>query len=124
MEQPVVRTKKTFPLRLTRFELLHLRDLFSVLLASDASQTVSQALAAVEDRRLVEARLWQKLVGSCREADLPVDEDAPDFVVAASQAPPVGVFKLAEEPPKDEDDDDEEAGSPLEDDDSDEGEDE
>ena len=98
MEQPVIRRKKTFSVRLTRFELLHLRDLFSVLLASDTSQTVSQALAAVEDRRLVEARLWQKLAAACGEAELPLDDEAPDFVVAASQAPPVGVFKLAEEP--------------------------
>ena len=98
MEQPVVRRKKTFPVRLTRFELLHLRDLFSVLLASETNQTVSQALAAVEDRRLVEARLWQKLAAAVAEAGLPTDDDAPDFVVAASQSPPVGVFKLAEEP--------------------------
>lgn len=108
MEQPTVRRKKTFPVRLTRFELLHLRDLFSVLLASDTSQTVSQALAAVEDRRLVEARLWQKLASTCREADLPTDDEAPDFVVAASQAPPVGVFKLAEEPAGSQSDEDDE----------------
>ena len=98
MKEPTIRRKKTFPVRLTRFELLHLRDLFSVLLASETSQTVSQALAAVEDRRLVEARLWQKLAVAVAEAGLPTDDDAPDFVVAASQSPPVGVFKLAEEP--------------------------
>ena len=105
MEQPVVRRKKTFPVRLTRFELLHLRDLFSILLPTETSQTVSQALAGLEDRRLVEARLWQKLAVACQQAELPTDDDAPDFVVAASQAPPVGVFRLAEEP----------AGAPEED---------
>lgn len=98
MEQPTVRSKKIFTLKLTRYEMLHLRDLFSVLLPTETSQTISQALAAVEDRRLVEARLWQKVVTTCQKAELPTGDDAPDFVVAATQAPPVGVFKLAEEP--------------------------
>ena len=98
MDHPPIRRKKTFPIRLTRYELLHLRDLFSILLPTDTGQTISQALAGLEDRRLIEAHLWHRLGAVFKEADLPTDDDAPDFVVAATQAPPVGIFKLAEEP--------------------------
>jgi hypothetical protein len=93
-----IRKRKTFPLRLTKFELVHLRDMFSIRLPPELKQTVSQALATTEDRTMVEARLWQKLVDACREADLPLDDDAPDFICAASSAPSVGVFRLAQEP--------------------------
>lgn len=98
MGDPEIKRRKTFNVRLTKFELLHLRDLFAVVLPPDMKDTLSQRLAASQDRLLVEARLWQKLARVCREADLPMDDDAPDFVVAASGAPPVGVFELAHEP--------------------------
>jgi len=97
-KEKLSKKRKTFPLRLTKFELLHLRDLFSVGLPPDLKKTVSQALAELEDRVLVEARLWQKVVALCSEADLALDEEAPDFICAASAAPPCGVFKLASEP--------------------------
>lgn len=90
--------RKTFDLRLTRFELIHLRDLFSVLLPLDLKQTVSQMLAATEDRSMVESRLWQKVASVCSEADVPLDDSAPDFICAAASAPPIGVFRLAHDP--------------------------
>jgi hypothetical protein len=93
-----LRPQKTSTLRLTRYEVLHLRDLFSILLPTEARQTVSQALAAVEDRSMVEARLWQKVLAACREVGLPVGDEAPDFVAAAASSPPVGVFRLATDP--------------------------
>ncbi len=94
-----IRKRKTFQLRLSKFELLHLRDLFGVLLSTEAKQTVSQALAAAEERSLIEARLWQRIAAACVEADLPTDEEAPDFICAAMVTPPpVGVFRLAQEP--------------------------
>lgn len=95
------RPQKTSSLRLTRYEVLHLRDLFSILLPTEARQTVSQALAAVEDRSMVEARLWQKVLTACREVALPVGDDAPDFVATATSSPPVGVFRLATDPTPD-----------------------
>ena len=98
VEKKLSKKRKTFELRLTKFELIHLRDLFSVGLPPDLKQTISQALAALEDRTYVEAKFWQKIVSLCSEAELPLDADAPDFVVAASAAPPCGVFKLASEP--------------------------
>lgn len=98
MNPPEIKRRKTFSLRLNRFELLHLRDLFGVALPPDMKQTLSQALAASQDRTLVESKLWQKIAAACTEAELPMGDDAPDFVVAASAAPPVGVFELAHDP--------------------------
>lgn len=94
-----LRKRKTIPLRVTRLELVHLRDLFSVLLSNKADKTLSQALAEAEGRSLIEARLWQRLVEVCREANLPMGEDAPDFICAAVLSPPpVGVFRIAQDP--------------------------
>jgi hypothetical protein len=90
--------RTTYTLTLTRFEVLHLRDLFSIALPTDVKQTVSQGLAAVEDREIVEAKLWRKVAALCANAGVPTDDAAPDFVCAASQAPPVGVFRLAHDP--------------------------
>lgn len=98
MGDPPVKQCKTFTLRLTKFELLHLRDLFSVMLPPEMKETLSQRLAQSQDRALVEAKLWQKLARACRQVGLPMDDDAPDFVVAASTSPPIGVFELAHEP--------------------------
>jgi len=67
-------------------------------LPTDVKQTVSQGLAAVEDREIVEAKLWRKVATLCQAAAVPTDDAAPDFVCAASQAPPVGVFRLAHDP--------------------------
>lgn len=101
MDQPTIRRKKTFHIRLTRYELLHLRDLLGITLSTEAQQTVSQALAAIEDRSLVEAKLWQKVGLACEEADLPTGDDAPDFVVAVSAPSPVSVFRIVEDPADD-----------------------
>ncbi len=98
MSEPEIKRRKTFTVRLTKFELLHLRDLFSVVLPPEMKETLSIRLAQSQDRLLVEAKLWQKLVRACTEAELPMGDDAPDFVVAAAGAPPIGVFELAHEP--------------------------
>lgn len=112
------RKRKTFQLRLSKFELIHLRDLFSVILATEAKQTVSQALAQSENRSLVESRLWQRLVQALKEADVPLDDEAPDFVVAASASPPVGVFRLATAPDGEDEEEDDgrtgDGGNPFE----------
>lgn len=98
MGQPEVKKRKTYRLKLTKFELIHLRDLLSITLPPALEQTVSQALAVAEDRPLIEARLWSKVARACSDAELPLDDAAPDFVCAAAAAPPVGVFRLAQEP--------------------------
>lgn len=93
-----IKKRKTYELRLTKFELQHLRDLFSVSLAPDASRTVSQALAAAEGRPLVESMLWNKLTHLVETAGLPLGEEAPDFVVASVETPPLNVFQVADDP--------------------------
>jgi hypothetical protein len=105
MSEKEIKRRKTFVVRLTKFELLHLRDLFSVALPPEMKETLSQRLAQSQERVLVESKLWQKLVLACSEAGLPMGDDAPDFVVSASGAPPIGVFELAHEPATQDSDD-------------------
>lgn len=90
--------RKTYDLRLTKFELLHMRDLFSVLLPPDTKKTVSQALAEHEDRAIVEALLWDKLHKVCISAGLPTGEECPDYMVVPTAAPPMSVFQVSSEP--------------------------
>jgi len=98
MSKSEPKKRKTYTLKLSKFELLHLRDLCSVALPPDLKVTVSQALALAEDRSIVEAKLWNKIAQTCKEANLPLDEDAPDFIVAASSAPTISVYRIADEP--------------------------
>ena len=108
MEKPVKR-RKTFDLRLTKYELLHLRDLFSIVLPPDVKKTLSQALAELEDRPNVEAMLWDKIVDACKEADLPIEDESPDYIVAPTGPPPLGVFQLASDPDGEEEESEPEA---------------
>lgn len=89
--------KKAFDLRLTAAELVHLRDLFGVRLPPEMKTTLSQALAGAVERPWVEARLWQKVAAACRLAGVPLDEGAPDYVVAVSGTPAINVYELATE---------------------------
>lgn len=90
-------SQKTFLVRLTRPELEHIRDLFSVILPTEMKDTISQKLATLKGCSLIEAKLWQKLVKACNDASLPLDDEAPDFVVTAISTPPIGVFELSKE---------------------------
>ena len=114
----VIKKNKTVQVKLTKLELVHLRDLMSVLLPPEATKTLSAALAEVESRPIVESILWKKIAAACEEAGLPVADEAPDYIIAAMGTPQLGVFQLASEPadeedeglvfPGDEDDDEEE----------------
>jgi len=97
-KNPEVKRHKTHVLRLTKFELLHLRDLFSILLPPDTKKTMSQALADLENRTLVESVLWNKVQRACVDAGLPMEDEAPDYIVAPVSTPEIGVFQLAHEP--------------------------
>lgn len=96
-KEPVVRRQPVFELTLTKFELLHLRDLMGILLPPDGAQTLSQALATTEDRVLTESMLWEKLTRLCKDAGLPLDAEAPDYIVAPVAPPPMGVFLVNQE---------------------------
>jgi hypothetical protein len=97
-KEPEVRSVKNFDLPLTKFELIHLRDLFSILLPTDATQTVSQALAVAEERDVIEKMLWDKVCKLCRVAKVPLNDEAPDFIAAIIGPAPVGIVRIADEP--------------------------
>lgn len=93
-KEPPLKRHAVHNLLLTKFELLHLRDLMSVLLPPDGAQTLSQALASVEERSLIESMLWEKISKLCSEAKLPLDAEAPDYIIAPVAPPPLGVFQV------------------------------
>lgn len=102
-----IKKRKTYDLRLTKYELLHLRDLFGVVLPPDASKTLSQALAELEGRSLVESKLWSKLANLIEESGLPSGDDAPDYVVAPASTPPITVFQISADPEGEDESEDE-----------------
>lgn len=83
-----------YELKLTLGELVHLRDVFSVVLPNEMNVTISQALAMSEYRQLTETKLWNKIVALCETAEIPMQEHAPDFVVAISGPPPMSIYRL------------------------------
>lgn len=95
MSKDKIKKRKTYDLRLTRTELAHLRDLFSVVLPPDVKKTLSQHLAELEDRSFVEEKLWDKIASICAIAEVPLNEEAPDYIVAPAGPPPMSVFHLS-----------------------------
>jgi hypothetical protein len=116
MTNPEIKYKKTFQIRLSKFELLHLRDLMSVALPPEGAQTVSNSLAVAENRQLIENGLWKKISEACVNVGLPMGDDAPDYVVAPTGMTPLGVFQVSSDPyaktSSDEDDDEEDSEEP------------
>ena len=82
-------------LDLTDLELIHLRDLLSVSLPTSMQVTVSQQLATAADRPLTETKLWNKVTRACRGGEIPLDDEAPDFIVGPTSIPEMGVFQVA-----------------------------
>ena len=97
-KEALLKPKKTFSLKLSLVELVHLRDLFSISLPIDLKSTVSQSLATGQGRQLVETKLWNKIVALCKEATIPLDEEAPDFIITVTSPPELGVFEVAPDP--------------------------
>jgi hypothetical protein len=89
---------ESFPVNFTKLELVHLRDLFSIVLPVAMNSTVSQRLAQAEGRPMIEALLWQKLVTACEAADIALNDDAPDYVVGPASTPEISVFPMAHDP--------------------------
>ena len=84
----------TFEVSFSRLELAHIRDLFSVKLPPEMTTTLSEALAETQSRQLIEQKLWQKLVKVLVSADIPVDDNAPDFTLMPTGPVPVSVFQI------------------------------
>lgn len=94
-EEKKVKKQKTYEVKFTKQELVHIRDLFSVVIPPDTKKTLSQQLAELEDRVYVEDRLWDKLARLCEEAKVPVDDESPDYIVVPTAPPPMGIFQLS-----------------------------
>jgi len=90
---------ETWQVNLTAEELTHLRDMFSICLPPDLSETISQSLGKAEGRQYVEAKLWIKLGQACLAAGVSLGDDAPDFVVTPVAPPPMGVYRVNMDPP-------------------------
>lgn len=96
-KKPKIHRQKTYDLNLTKYELVHIRDMLSVLLPPDGQETLSQSLAQLEGRKIIESMLWNKVVALCGEAGLPIDSEAPDYIVAPISTPAIGVFHINQE---------------------------
>ncbi len=92
-------------LHLTDAELAHVRDLFNVRLPSPSTgfPSVSQSLAAAEQREELEKALWDKVANLCSERCLPLERAAPDHVVVMSSPPELAVMACENEPAPEED---------------------
>ena len=91
-----------YTLNLTKTELIHLRDLLNIRLPSNLQTTLSQALAENEDRPNSEAMLWNSVVELCESLNVPLEQNAPDFVVGVVGIPKIAVYELAESDAPDE----------------------
>jgi hypothetical protein len=108
-ENPPVKSQPTYNVELTKTELVHLRDLFGVLLPPDGALTVSTALARTEGRVIAERQLCDKLLEVCETAGLPTGVGAPDYMIGIAENPVLNVFPLtgASTMEMEDDDDDE-----------------
>lgn len=113
-KNPALKKRQTYKLKLTQLELLHLRNLFGVLLPAGMGQTLSQALSHKTDSALIEATLWQKVSRALDKAKIPVDDDAPDYVIVPSGTPTLDVFEISTGETEEEEDDTPQAGLLLE----------
>lgn len=89
--------RKSFELHLTEKELVHLRDLMSILLPPDGKTTVSQELANSQNRLEVEGRLWDKILDCCKKNNVQVEESAPDFVITLNSPVTLSIYQLKQQ---------------------------
>ena len=89
-----LKRNQTFQLTLTLNELLHVRDIRSVILPPSSDTRLSEALAQHEGRELSEGNLWQKVCDLCVEANVPTGTEAPDFYIGIQEPVSFGVFQL------------------------------
>jgi hypothetical protein len=84
---------KTFNVSFTKTQIIHLRDLFSIVFADGT--TASQSLARHEGRTTSEVELWKKIAKVCKTAKVAVGDEAPDFVIGISEPPVMSVFGIS-----------------------------
>lgn len=89
--------KDSIRLTLTRDELIHLRDLMSVVLPPNGDKTVSSALSSLTKNQVKEGILWNKIIDLCVKNKIEIGSDAPDFYLDFAVPPSIGVFASSSE---------------------------
>jgi hypothetical protein len=92
-ENEKIKRVKTKRLHLTTLEIIHLRDLMSILIPS-SGKTVSKALSETERRAVVDSLLWKKIEMLCKKESIPIGKDAPDFAIALTHTPMLDVMPV------------------------------
>ncbi len=82
-----------YGLELTAPELIHIRDLFSVI-SPDQTKTLSQKLSMANGMGIHEAKLWKKICIACLTAGIPVGAGAPDYLATDISQPKIDIFPL------------------------------
>ena len=82
--------KKLVKISFSVEELEHTRDLFSVMF--DDGSTLSERLASLLGKNELETSLWHKIYKECKNNNLLVDKEAPNFLISPSDIT-LGVFK-------------------------------
>ena len=82
-----------YDLELTAPELIHIRDLFSVI-SPDVTKTLSQKLSMANGMGIHEAKLWKKICIACLTAGIPVGAAAPDYLATDISQPKIDIFPL------------------------------
>lgn len=85
--------QKLNTIKLSTTELMHVRDLMSVLLPSGLS-SVSKQLAEIENRTAEEESLWIKVFDACAESGLVAGVSAPDHAVVVIGPSDIAVVPL------------------------------
>jgi hypothetical protein len=102
--------KELVSLRLTKKELIHIRDVMSIAFPAENSHglTVSQSLAELENRNIIEFNLWKKIVEACTEVGIMTGEEAPDYVIQMNAPPKLRVYEVMSDDDCQENDEEEE----------------
>ncbi len=93
-EKTTVKRIKTSSLQLTMHELVHIRDLMTIMLPPYGSRTVSASLADAEGRSCIDGSLWKKVSDLCELAGVPTGTSAPDYVISIVEAPTLSVIPI------------------------------
>lgn len=76
-------------------ELTFLRDLMSLMLPPDGQVTAAKALAQLTEAEKHEQSLWHKIYDACESSQLPVGDEAPDYLVAQTMG--LSVYQVSKE---------------------------
>ena len=86
---------ETWSLSLTQEEIIHIRNLLSILLPPTGEISLSESLLECNDMSGdVDSSLWQKIWNLCVESGVAIGDEAPDFLVGPTDPTPLAVYKV------------------------------